>query len=150
MGNSNNEVVGFSSGGGGEELVKKSGKLSKGLKLSKSGNSKGKILTKFKKLSKIGNLPNFDAKKASLSFLTLEARPIFNHLQLTFIEAPILQYFDPEYHIWIETDVLGYAIGGVLSLLTSITRPDGIVTKIDLGQWHSVAFFFRKKILAET
>ena len=45
---------------------------------------------------------------------------------------------------------LSYAIGDVLSQLASETRPNGIVTKIDLGQWHPVAFFSRKMISAET
>ncbi len=39
-----------------------------------------------------------------------------------------------------ETDVSGYAIGGILSQLTSD----------DLGRWHPVAFFSRKMIPAET
>ena len=39
---------------------------------------------------------------------------------------------------------------GVLSLLASKTSPNGVVTKSNLGQWHPVAFFFRKMIPAET
>ena len=62
----------------------------------------------------------------------------------------IIRHFDPEYHIWIETDALGYAIGGVLSQLDSKTRPDEVVIKTDLDQWHQVAFFSRKMIPAET
>ena len=61
-----------------------------------------------------------------------------------FTEAPILQYFDPECHIRIETDALGYAIGGVLSQLTS----DYLTS--DQGQWYPVAYFLRKMIPAET
>ena len=38
----------------------------------------------------------------------------------------------------------------MLSQLASGTSPDGVVTKADLGQWHPVAFFSRKMILAET
>ena len=57
-----------------------------------------------------------------------------------FLKAPILHHFDPKCHIRIETDASGYAIGGVLSQLTSD----------DLGRWHPVAFFSRKMILAET
>ena len=61
--NGDSKVVRFGiSGGGGIELIKKSGKLSEGLKSSKSGNSKCKNLAKSKKPSKIGNLPNFNAK----------------------------------------------------------------------------------------
>ena len=42
VGNGNGEIVRFGVSNGGVKLTKKSGKLLKGLKLSKSGNSKGK------------------------------------------------------------------------------------------------------------
>ena len=61
-------------------------------------------------------------------------------MRQTFNEAPILQHFDPKCHIRIETDVSGYAIGGVLSQLTSDNS----------GRWHPVAFYSRKMIPAET
>ena len=150
VGNDNGEVVKFGVGSGGEKLAKKSAKSSKGLKLSKLGNSKGKNLAKSKKPSKSGNSPNFDAKEVGLSFLTPKARAAFNRLRLAFTKAPILWHFDPEYHIWIETDVLGYAINGMLSQLASGISPDGVVTKANLGQWHPVAIFSRKIIPAET
>ena len=149
--NDNGKVVGFGvGGGGGIELAKKSGKLSKGLKSSKSGNLKRKNLTKSKKLSKSGNLPNFDAKKAGPSFLTPKPKAAFNRLRLAFTKAPILWHFHPECHIRIETDASGYAISGVLRQLASGTSLNGIVTKADFGQWHPVAFFSRKMISAET
>ena len=87
------EEVGDGKGGdsiGGEELAKKSGKLSKGLKLSNLGNLKSKNSAKSKKLSKSENSPNFNIKKAGPSFLTPKARAAFNRLQLTFTKAPIL------------------------------------------------------------
>ena len=139
------EVDGFGVGGNGVEHAKKSGK-SKSEKTSKSRNS----AKSGKKLSKSGNSTNFDATEDGPKFLTPDARTAFNHLRLAFTEAPILWHFDPECHIWIETDASGYAIGGVLSQLTSGTNPDGVVTKADLGQWHPVAFFLRKMIPAET
>ena len=46
-------------------------------------------------------------------------------------------------YIRIETNVLGYAISGVLSQLISKTSPN-------LSQWHIVAFFSRKMIFAKT
>ncbi len=61
-------------------------------------------------------------------------------MRQTFLEAPILNHFDPERYIQIETDTSGYAIGGVLSQLTSD----------DLSRWHLVAFFSRKMIPAKT
>ena len=53
------------------------------------------------------------------SYLTSNAKQAFTQVRQVFTKAPILQYFDPEYYIWIETDALGYAIGGVPSQLTS-------------------------------
>ena len=147
---------------GGDESIEKcgklskTGKLSKSQKLSKSGKSKSEKTSKSqnlaklgKKLSKSGNSTNFDATKDGPKFLTPDARTTFNCLRLAFTKAPILRHFDPKCHIWIETDASGYAIGGVLSQLISETRPDGIVTKTDLDQWHLVAFFLRKMIPVE-
>ena len=54
----------------------------------------------------------------SLDFLTFEARLAFTKLRQAFVIALILYHFNPNYHICIETDVSGYAIGGVLSQLT--------------------------------
>ena len=129
--NSDDEDDGF----GGEKHAKKSGKskgqkLAKSQKLSKSGKSKGE---KSKKPSKIGNSPNFDATETGSSFLTPGAREAFNRLWLAFTKALILCHFDPEYHIGIETNVSGYAIGGVLRQLASGTRPDEVVIKTNLG-----------------
>ena len=141
-----NEVDEF--GGDGVEHAKKSRKSkgqksAKAWKLSKLKKSKGK---KSKKPPKSRNSSNFDTKNTEPSFLTPEARSAFNHLRLAFTKAPILWHFDPECHIQIEIDALGYAIGSMLNQLASGTSPDGIVTKTDLGQWHSVAFFSRKMI----
>ena len=90
------------------------------------------VETKVQKLSK--------SKKTELDFLTPGARKAFTELRQAFIKAPILHHFDPERHIRVETDASGYAIGGVLSQLTSD----------DSGRWHPVAFFSRKMIPAET
>ena len=38
----------------------------------------------------------------------------------------------------------------MLSQLASRISPEGVVTKIDLGQWYPVAFFSRKMIPTET
>ena len=123
-----------------------------GLKHVEPERSKSQKLAtsqKSKKLSKNGNLPNFNDTEAGPSFLTLEARTTFNCLQLAFTKAPILYHFDLECQIWIETNALGYAIGNGLCQLTSGTRPDGVVIKINLGQCYFVALFFRKMIPAE-
>ena len=145
------EVNGFDVSGNGVEHAKKSGKSSKSRKSKSEKMSKSQNSAKSrKKLSKSGNSTNFDATEDGPKFLTPDARTTFNRLRLAFTEASILWHFDLEYHIWIEIDALGYAIGAVLSKPTSGTSPDGVVIKTDLGQWHLVAFFLRKMIPAET
>ena len=47
--------------------------------------------------------------------LTPSAKEDFNQLKQTFTKAPIFWYLDLEYHIWIETNALSYAIGRILS-----------------------------------
>ena len=49
------------------------------------------------------------------TFLTSNAREFFNQLRQAFTKVPILRDFDPECHIRIETNISGYAIGGVLN-----------------------------------
>ncbi len=78
----------------------------------KSDKSKKPKLTKSKK----SDLPKANS---GTDFLTSGAKEAFIHLRKAFIEAPILRHFDPECHIRIETDASGYAIGGVLSQMTS-------------------------------
>ncbi len=74
------------------------------------------------------------------SFLIADARRAFTELRQAFLKAPISNHFDQERHIRIETDAVGYTIGGVLSQLTSD----------DSGRWHPMAFFSRKMIPVET
>ena len=99
-----------------------------------------KVGNKVQKSSKSKNL--FKSKKTvrSLDFLTPGVKLAFTKLRQAFSKAPILHHFDLERHIQIETDISGYAIGGVFSQLTLD----------NLGRWHPVAFFFCKIILAET
>ena len=73
-------------------------------------------------------------------YLTPDTKRAFTQLRQAFTKAPILRHFDPECHIRIEIDASGYAIGGVLSQLTSDNS----------GRWHPVAFYSRKMIPAET
>ena len=70
--------------------------------------SKSKNL--FKKLSK-------SKKTVGLDFFTPRARLAFTKLRPAFVKASILHHFDPERHIQVETDISGYAIGGVFSQL---------------------------------
>ena len=145
------EINRFGISGNGMEHIKKLRKLSKlGKSKSEKTSKSWNLAESGKKLSKNGNSINFDATGDEPKFLTLDARIAFNCLRLAFIEVLIFWHFDPECHIQIKTDALGYAIGGVLSPLTFKTSPDGVVIKIDLSQWHPVAFFAKKMISAET
>ena len=74
----------------------------------------------------------------AMEYLTSDARQAFTQSRQSFTKALILQNFDPEYYIWIKTNALGCAIGGVLNEL------------IDLAQWHPVAYYFQKMILTKT
>ncbi len=49
------------------------------------------------------------------SFFTADARRTFTELRQAFVKAPILNHFEPERHIRIQTDASGDAIGGILS-----------------------------------
>ena len=104
------------------------------------GNEVGnnEVGKKVQRSSKSKNLSKFK-KTVGLDFLTPRAKLAFTELKQAFVKAPIFHHFDLERHIRIKTDASSYAIGGVLSQLTSD----------DLGQWQPVAFFFRKMILAE-
>ena len=108
--------------------------------------TKSKILVK----SKSHDFLKSRTEDAGTGFLIPKAKLAFIQLRQAFVKAPIFYYFDPKSLIWIKTDASGYTIGGILSQLFSGTRPDEIVTKTDLGQWHPVAFFFRKIIPSKT
>ncbi len=73
-------------------------------------------------------------------FFTPRVRKTFTKLKQAFVEALILNHFDLECHIQIETDNVGYAISRIFSQLTSD----------DLDRWYLIAFFSRKMIPAET
>ena len=109
-------------------------------------------ITKYKILvkSKNHNFLKSRTEEARTGFLTPKARLAFIQLRQAFVKTPILHHFDLESHIRIETNASGYTINSILSQLSSGTRLDEIVSKADLGQWHPVAFFFRKMILVET
>ena len=84
----NNKVDRFNIGGG--ETIAKKSKKSKNKKLSKSQKMSKfqKLANSKKKLSKNGNLANFDIKKNGSNFLTPKANAVFNHLRQVFIEPP--------------------------------------------------------------
>ena len=112
------------------EFAKKSEK-SKGQKLTKSQKSKGE---KLKKPSKSRNLPNFNTMETRPSFLTSDARIVFNCLRLVFTKTLIFWHFDLDCYILTETDALNYIINSMLSQLASRNSPDVVATMTDLGQ----------------
>ena len=108
-----------------------------------SGGDKNLSKSKKSKNAKSGIQTRIRATEEP-TFLTPGTREAFNQLRQAFTKAPILEHFDPECHIRIETSASGYAIEKVLSQLTS-DHPTS-----DQGQCHPVAYFLRKIIPAET
>ena len=80
---------------------------------------------------KVQNLSKLK-KTVGWDFFIFRAKLKFIKLKQAFVKSSILHHFNPERHIRIETDVLGYAICRVLSQLTLE----------DSGQWYPVVFFF--------
>ena len=78
-------------------------------------------LSKNEKSRSLTHIPNIGAIK-ELTFLTFDAKKTFNYLWLAFIKASIFQYFDLKSHIQIETNISGYAIGGVVNYLNLDTN----------------------------
>ena len=71
----------------------------------------------------------FKSKKmVGLDFFNPRARLAFIKLRQIFVRALIFHHLDLERHILVETDVLGYAVDGILDQL------------ILEDQWHPVAF----------
>ena len=66
----------------------------------------------------VSNFVSNSAKNVS-NYLTPNAKKAFDQLRQAFTKAPILQYFNSEQYIQVETDASGYAISGVLSQLTN-------------------------------
>ena len=66
----------------------------------------------------VSNIVSNSAKNVS-NYLIPDAKKTFNQLRQVFTEASILQHFNPEQYIRVETNASGHAIGGVLSQLTN-------------------------------
>ncbi len=99
---------------GEEELAQKSRKGQKTAKSKKWIRAKKAEASKAKNLSQSG------------SFFTADARRAFTKLRQAFLKASILNHFDPERYIRIETDTSSYTISGILSQLTLDDSADGI------------------------
>ena len=130
--------------------------VSRGEVTNQTNPTKGKKQTKMTKSKNLVkpknyNFPlNFKNTKVRAGFLTLKARLAFTQLRQAFKKALIFHYFDLKCYIWIKTDASGYAIHGVVSQLAFGIRLVDIITKTNLGQWHLLAFFFKKMIPAKT
>lgn len=57
-------------------------------------------------------------KKSEMGFFTSKAKLVFTKLRQVFNTASILHYFDLKCHIWIEINVPGSCISGILGQLT--------------------------------
>ena len=66
-------------------------------------------ISKFQKMSKSKKMIRF------LGFLIFGTKLAFTKLKQVFVKIPILYHFDPEYHIQIEIDILGYTIDRIPS-----------------------------------
>ncbi len=111
--NKKNQDAPASAGGG--EVGGNFENLSTVAKLAKSKKLK---LTKSKK-SELSKDSFAKVNSFGTDFLTPKAKKVFIHLRKTFTEAPVLRHLDSECHIRIKIDALGYAIGRVLSQMTS-------------------------------
>lgn len=82
---------------------------------------------------------NSKGKFQGMNFhLTKDTELSFHQLCLAFTTAPMLRHFDRLLFIRMETDDSGFAISGILSQQHPET-----------GHWHPVAFWSRKKTVAE-
>ena len=104
--------------------------MAKSQKLSKSRKSKSE---KSKKLLKNKNLSNIDIIEAEPSFLIFDAKTVFNCIQLAFTKISIPSFFNLEYYMEIETNALGYSVGGVLNQLIFKISINKLVAKINLS-----------------
>ena len=86
----------------------------------------------------VSNFVSNSAKNVS-DYLTSDIKKTFNQLCQAFIKAPILQHFDLEQYIQVETYASEHTISRMLSQLTN-----------DLGQWHPVTYFLHKMISTKT
>ncbi len=82
---------------------------------------KGQKTAKSKKWIYVKKAEAFKAKNFGQpgTFFTADTKKAFTKLKQAFVEASIPNHFDPEHHILIKTDTLGYVIDGMLSQLTS-------------------------------
>lgn len=59
-----------------------------------------------------------ETNPSKIEFPTPKARKVFTYLQKAFTKVLILYQYEPEHHIYIETNASGFAINGALNKLT--------------------------------
>ena len=74
--------------------------------------------------------------------LTKEMQVTFEELKMVFITVPILQHYNADLPVWLETDTLGFAISGILSQQVTKDNPEA-------KHWHPITFWSRQILLAE-
>jgi hypothetical protein len=79
-----------------------------------------------------------NGRKTGLFKWPVTAEKAFQSLCGTFAKAPMLEHFNPELCIQVETDASQFAVAGILSQLKPST-----------GHWHPIAFWLRKMAPAE-
>ncbi len=82
---------------------------------SASSSSDGRDIKNLATFIKLAKFKKLDFASSKVDFLTFGAKAAFIYLRKAFIKAPILRYFNLEYHICIKINVLGYVISRVLS-----------------------------------
>ena len=119
-------------------------------KVVENGGDRNLSKSKKSKNAKSGIQMHIEATREP-TFPTPGTRKAFNKLRQVFTKDPILLHFDPEYHIWIKTNASGYVIGKIINQLTSdlvILDSESNLTQYNFGQWHPIAYLFRKMIPA--
>ena len=102
--------------------------LKRSIELHKRDVKRKRVLSRSRSRSK---------ERMSNDFLTSEAYEFFKHLRETFLKASILQHFDSNKLIRVETDVSNKVIKEILCQSN------------DKNHWHSVVYFSRKMISIE-
>ena len=96
-------------------------------------------LSKNNKFQKLMHVLNIGAEREP-SFLTFNAKKVFNYLQLAFIIALIRLHLNLESHIRIETNRSSYTISRVLSYLNfDFDIQSNDFNKSNFSQWYPIA-----------
>ena len=65
--------------------------------------------------------------------LTKEMQATFKELKMVFTTMPILQHYNTNLPVWLETDISSFPISGILS--QQVTEDD-----LEAKHWHPITF----------